>query len=249
MTAFMASVRNVAEARVALAGGADIVDIKEPGCGALGAVAPHEVAAIVAAAGARAPTSATIGDLMLEPTVIAEAVRRTAQTGVSVVKIGLFPGDLAGCLRSFERLLQDVTLAAVLFADALPARPLPALLADLASAGVRGVVFDTAGKTQGGLPDLMETGRLARVVSEARALGLFVGLAGSLKPRDIPALCAFEPDILGFRGALCDDGRAGMLSPERIRDVRQRIPRNGTTQTRVHDMLAVVKRCHSGEDA
>lgn len=249
MTAFMASVRNVAEARLALAGGADIVDVKEPERGALGAVALQEVAAIVAAVGARAPTSATIGDLMLEPIAIAEAVRRTAQTGVSVVKIGLFPGDLAGCLRSFEQLSRDVALVAVLFADALPAPPLPVLMAGLANAGVRGVVFDTAGKTQGGLLDVMKAGRLARVVSEARALGLFVGLAGSLKPPDIPVLCALEPDILGFRSALCDDGRAGPLSPLRIRDVRQRIPRNGTTQTRVHDMLAVLKRCHSGEDA
>ena len=38
MTALLASVRSVAEAELALAGGADVIDLKDPSQGALGAL-------------------------------------------------------------------------------------------------------------------------------------------------------------------------------------------------------------------
>ncbi|MEX0885938.1 MAG: (5-formylfuran-3-yl)methyl phosphate synthase, partial [Phycisphaeraceae bacterium] len=39
----LVSVRNVAEARAAMAGGADVIDIKEPAAGALGAASPTTI--------------------------------------------------------------------------------------------------------------------------------------------------------------------------------------------------------------
>src|SRR5712691_8352699 len=47
MTKFLASVRDVSEAEIALAAGADIIDLKEPARGALGAVEPAIIAAAV----------------------------------------------------------------------------------------------------------------------------------------------------------------------------------------------------------
>ena len=47
MTQFLASVRDVSEAAIALAAGADIVDLKEPSRGALGAVEPATIAAVL----------------------------------------------------------------------------------------------------------------------------------------------------------------------------------------------------------
>ena len=44
---------------------------------------------------------------------------------------------------------------------------------------------------------------LAGYIASAKAEGLTVGLAGSLKARHVPSLVAFAPDLLGFRGALC----------------------------------------------
>ncbi len=47
MTLFLASVRDAAEAEMAIGAGADIIDLKDPGQGALGALAPDTIAACV----------------------------------------------------------------------------------------------------------------------------------------------------------------------------------------------------------
>ena len=66
MTALLASVRSADEAFDAADAGAELIDLKEPGAGALGGVAIGDIARIVRALRARyavRPISATIGDL------------------------------------------------------------------------------------------------------------------------------------------------------------------------------------------
>ncbi|MFO1092588.1 MAG: (5-formylfuran-3-yl)methyl phosphate synthase [Planctomycetaceae bacterium] len=59
----LVSVRNADEAIAALAGGADIIDVKEPRRGPLGMADANIVADIVACAGDRAPVSAALGEV------------------------------------------------------------------------------------------------------------------------------------------------------------------------------------------
>ncbi|MGA9604781.1 MAG: (5-formylfuran-3-yl)methyl phosphate synthase, partial [Methyloceanibacter sp.] len=121
MTRFLASVRDVAEAEMALAAGADIVDLKDPAKGALGALASDAIASCVAAIACRAELSATVGDLEMEPATVLSAVRATAATGVGYVKLGLFPGvDARGCLGLLAEQARGVRLILVIFADASP---------------------------------------------------------------------------------------------------------------------------------
>ncbi len=55
-------------------------------------------------------------------------------------------------------------------------------------------------------------------IASAKAEGLVVGLAGSLKAKHVPSLVALAPDLLGFRGALCHGGdRSQALDPVRLR--------------------------------
>ena len=91
--------------------------------------------------------------------------------------------------------------------------------------GFTGAMIDTANKAGGDLPQLMAENAIARFTEEARSHGLLVGLAGSLKLDDIPALLPHETDYLGFRGALCDGHQRGSrLSPAAISTVRAEIP-------------------------
>src|ERR1700758_3746331 len=67
MIRMLASVRNLDEARDAAGAGADLIDLKEPGAGALGAVSAPQIARIVHSLRAeypRLPISAAIGDLL-----------------------------------------------------------------------------------------------------------------------------------------------------------------------------------------
>ena len=85
----LVSVVSAAEARVALAGGADIIDVKDPREGALGAPSPRTLAEVVAAVDGAAPVSVALGDLPDLPHTAALAARGAAACGVDYVKLGL----------------------------------------------------------------------------------------------------------------------------------------------------------------
>jgi len=224
MTLLLASVRNEAEAEIAVGAGADIVDLKDPGRGALGALDLKSIEVCVRAVGGRVPVSATIGDLPLEEKVVSTAVLTTAARGVDYVKLGLFPdGDAVRCLNGLTGLAAKIRLIVVLFADALPEIDAVGLAARI---GASGIMFDTLGKSGAALPDLISPRMLADFLAAARARGMTVGLAGSLKARHVPDLLALGPDLLGFRGALCRAGeRDKSLDKARLAAVRALIPR------------------------
>ena len=96
MTALLASVRSSAEALDAAHAGAELIDLKEPGAGALGGVAVDEIARIVRALRAQYPVkpiSATIGDLPTDAfDEIAARVIEVNAAGVDYVKVGVTPG-------------------------------------------------------------------------------------------------------------------------------------------------------------
>jgi uncharacterized protein (UPF0264 family) len=228
----LASVTSEAEARLAAAGGADLIDCKDPTAGALGAL-PHEVVArIRAAVPAHVPVSATIGDLAAEPEPVLAAARAMAATGCDIVKIGVFPGgDARATIAHLGRqLASQVPLVAVLIADA----PLDgALVPALGEAGFAGVMLDTAAKDGRTLLDHRAPDALRTFIADAHTAGLFAGLAGSLRLAQVPELLALEPDVLGFRGALCRaSDRQSALDAAALAAVRRTIPHaTGRTPT------------------
>lgn len=216
----LASVATLGEAELALGAGADLIDLKDPAAGALGAWPLTGLAAAVALVAGRRPVSATVGDLPPEPSVLAAAARATAATGVDIVKLGFFPGadhrDLAQALAPTAR--GGIRLVAVLMADTAP----DLTVADsLAAAGFFGVMLDTADKASGGLLRHQPVHDLARFVADAQAHGLRVGLAGSLRLEDVAVLTPLGPDFLGFRGALCHAGRGSAMDGQRLSELRR----------------------------
>lgn len=220
MTRLLASVGNAREAAMALAGGADIIDLKEPANGALGAVLPEVQKDVVQLVAGRCPVSATVGDLPLIPGTLSQAIQATAKTGVDIVKVGL-PGleQHRECLKVLSDCArQGIQIVAVLFAEQEP--PLR-LLDELAGAGCFGVMLDTADKTAGNLCSINSPASLSIFVRHARELGLMSGLAGSLTVDHIGPLLGLNSDFLGFRGALCESGtRTGPLSVKALARLR-----------------------------
>ncbi len=222
MTALLASVTDPEEALLAAQAGVDLIDLKNPREGALGALPARHIQNIAKAIEGHC-LSATIGDLPLHPEEISAAVQATGELGVDYVKIGLFPGgDLEEVLTALKPLTKRFSLVAVLFADYLIALP---LIETLAETGFKGVMLDTAHKEKGSLTHIRHLDFLRRFITLAQHHGLLTGLAGSLKLEDIPRLLPLAPDYLGFRGALCQTGeRTQRLEPQRLAKIRAAIP-------------------------
>jgi len=236
MTRLLASVTSVEEAELVLRAGADIVDLKDPALGALGALSLTRIRAIVETVDGRRPVSATVGDLPADPDLIARAVNDTAATGVDFVKVGLFePEYFDQCLHALAyHAATGVRLVAVLFADR---PPYPDVVARVADAGLKGVMLDTADKTGGGLRRHLSMTELSAFVAAARARGLLTGLAGSLRMADIGPLLAADADYLGFRTALCGGhARTDAVDPAAVAAIRACLPRTGHYETINIDM-------------
>ena len=222
MTGMLASVENLTEARQVLESGVDIIDLKSPSDGSLGALPLETVREIVHVIGGQRPLSATIGDLIMEPQRVFEAVEAMAGTGVDYVKIGLFPGgDWWQTIIGLSPLSKRVRLVAVLFGDLSPGLM---QIAQLAEAGFSAAMLDTLDKRGGSLTQVCSLGYLRDFVAEAKAYGMLCGLAGSLRQVDIPLLLTLNPDYLGFRGALClRDDRTASLDVNAVRNIRSMI--------------------------
>ena len=234
MTQMLASVTSVEEALLALELGADIIDLKNPHDGALGALPLATLASIVIAIDGRRTVSATIGDAPDDAARIAQKVVATAATGVDIVKIGIATSrsqltfwqgkaDLAGPRPATGAGPEPAStrLVAVLFAD--KAFDL-AWIDALAERGFYGVMLDTADKRAGGLRSHCDDAQLRNFVQRAHSKHLMCGLAGSLRLDDIAPLLALSPDYLGFRGALCrNTSRTDQLDADAFRAVRARI--------------------------
>ncbi len=221
MTAMLASVRNLAEANLVVEAGCDWLDLKDPQAGALGAVTLTIAREIVQCHAGTLPISATIGDCWATPEVIPGRVAALAQLGIEYVKVGVFARDLARDLAA--QLHQAVSrvphLLAVCFAEDPPSA---AQVAQLAAFGLRGVMLDTAEKSRGSLASLLAPVKIREFVAAARAHGLLVGLAGSLRRQDIPLMLTYGADYLGFRGALCaGHARESSLDLQAVREVRE----------------------------
>ncbi|TJV88276.1 MAG: dihydroneopterin aldolase, partial [Mesorhizobium sp.] len=215
MTRMLASVTGVDEAEIALSGGVDIVDLKDPKAGALGAVSTQTIRRTISFIAGRAPVSAVCGDLPMEPETIRAKAEEIAATGVDYVKIGFFPSaNAAACAAALEPLAARTKLIAVLFADLAPDFE---LLPKFAKHRFHGAMVDTAKKANGRLLDHLPPERIPGFIDRAKSLALIVGLSGSLEAPDIPRLLPFAPDFLGFRGALCGhSGRVGSISAEAV---------------------------------
>ena len=213
----LVSVANAADASAALAGGADVIDAKNPLAGALGPVSADVLREIHATvAGARLVTAA-IGDASDE-TEIERAAGTFAAAGAALVKVG-FAGirnasRIETLIRAAVRGARAPTgVVAVAYADA---QPVGAFVDVAARAGAMAVLLDTADKSGPGLRGLMTPTTLARWVAEAHEAGLLVALAGKLIAEDLSFVRDAGADIAGVRGAACDGGRAGRVSSERV---------------------------------
>jgi uncharacterized protein (UPF0264 family) len=226
----LVSVSSANEASAALAGGADIIDAKDPLAGSLGPVTAGVLGEIHAAVAGLRLVTAALGDVTHEAET-ERAATAFCSSGAALVKIG-FVG--ISDPRRVEALTHAAVrgaraggagrsgVVAVAYADADRVGSLPvARFADLAArAGASGLLLDTADKAGPGLRGLILQGALEAWVSEAHEAGLLVALAGKLGPDDLAFVRDAGADIAGVRGAACEGGRAGRVSADRVAVLR-----------------------------
>ncbi len=218
----LTSVRNVVEAEAALAGGAALIDIKEPDRGALGRAQDDVIADIVRSVAGRRPVSAALGELL-------EGLALPPVGGLSFVKWGLAgaaKSDWRGALARLQK-HSGPKVVVVAYADwqCALAPPLEEVVAFACQAPGNVLLIDTCCKdaarlSLGRRPTLLDwlaVDEVAAICGRCRRAGVRIALAGSLAAEQIAMLLPTAPDWFAIRGAVCEAGeRGGQVQRERV---------------------------------
>ncbi|QDT15578.1 (5-formylfuran-3-yl)methyl phosphate synthase [Alienimonas californiensis] len=243
------SVRDAAEARAALAGGADVIDVKEPARGSLGRADEAvwaEVAALCGETGdsSRAAVSVALGEAAERPSLLQTPLIppgvRWAKLGLS----GLLPADAPpgrtpqwawdwlDARFQYEAIAAEgrtFQWVAVAYADhAACGAPAPeAVLEEAVAAGCVALLVDTFHKDGRGLFAHLPDERLTTLGEQARRRGLTFALAGSLALEDLPRALGCGAEIVAVRGAACDGDRTGRISEAKVRALKSVLASGG----------------------
>ncbi len=223
MAKLLVSVRSIDEAHAALAGGADIIDIKEPRRGPLGRAQSIVWSNVRAALPRAMPVSVALGELSEWQDALPHGLTSTSWEGIAYCKIGLAgaSADWAERWRALgDRLAQWNSFRArwvsVVYLDWRSAgapSPETVIAAAQSIEACDGILFDTWDKSRHTVIGPEST----PLVALARDSGLFVALAGSIDVRAIERLANLDPDIFAVRGSACrDSDRLGCVDAERV---------------------------------
>ncbi|MEV0449212.1 (5-formylfuran-3-yl)methyl phosphate synthase [Streptomyces sp. NPDC050600] len=206
----------------------DIVDVKKPDEGSLGANFPWVIREIRDAVPAEKPVSATVGDVPYKPGTVAQAALGAVVSGATYIKVGLYgcttPEQGIDVMRAVVRAVKDHSPTALVvasgYADAHRVGCVnPLALPDIAArSGADAAMLDTAIKDGTRLFDHVPPAICAEFVRRSHDSGLLAALAGSVRQEDLGPLTRMGTDIVGVRGAVCEGGdrNAGRIRPDLV---------------------------------
>jgi len=238
---------NEKEASEAIAGGADIIDVKNPLEGPLGANFPWVIKRIREITPKNIQVSCTLGEVPNLPGSIALAALGAASLGVDYIKVGLGGFKTAHeaiCFleninRAAKECNPNIKLVAAGYADAERACTLdPMIVPEIASkAGVDVAMLDTAVKDDKNLFDFLTSQQLAKFVSFSHKFGLEAALAGSLKKQDLLLVYSLGADIAGARGAACTNNNRvkGQITEKQVRELVETLKQAERQANRLRD--------------
>lgn len=233
----LVSPRDVEEAKAVIRGKADIVDVKNPKEGSLGANFPWVIKAIkelvIAEGGNGMELSAAIGDFDFKPGTASLAALAAVSVGADYVKVGLFKITtseqaielLEGVVRAVKDYDPAKKVVAAFYSDYKRINSIsPFEITEIGKAvNIDVSMVDTGIKDCRSTLEFLGEDELRTFVAESKALGLDTALAGALTFDDLPAIKAINPDILGVRGMVCGGDRNSNVRAELVTELRRRV--------------------------
>ncbi len=226
---FLATVVSASEALV-LRDIADIIDIKDPSKGPLGAPEPSTVSEVIEALGGHTQVSVALGDAGADVAKSVTMAKTMVNTGADFVKLAI--ADISHQL-AVDTLLAirdsipvNVKLVAVAYADAPKNFISPVKLPTIAAAsGADGILIDTCMKNGNTLFDICAVSELKAVLDDAEKRGLMTALAGSLDINSLDIVVEIMPNFVGFRSAITTSGDRGSIGVdvEKAGKIKKRI--------------------------
>ena len=220
------------EAVEAIEGGADIVDVKNPKEGSLGANFPWVIKDIRGLTPDDLLVSATLWDVPYKPGTVSLAAMGALVSGADYIKVGLYGTKnydeavevMTNVVKAVKDVNSDVIVVASGYADAhrvgaISPWDIPKVARD---SGSDLAMIDTAVKDGKTLFDYFTIEDCENFVNEAHGYGLKVALAGSVKKDQLKPLYDVGTDVVGLRGAACvgGDRNTGHIDRSAVKELK-----------------------------
>ncbi len=204
MTGFLASIKNIDEAKKISNAKIDIVDLKNVDDGALGFVG-LDIINKAKQTLQNHKISVTLGNNRNpnNPETVS-ILSKIINQKIEYIKIGLFDKTM---IDEHKLLLEKFSFTqtkpiCVLFADKTFDLD---IMRDLINMGYQGIMIDTVNKDSKSMTEILKPSEIKKFISINKKNKTLCGLSGSLKISDINNLKRYNPDFLGFRGQLCSN--------------------------------------------
>lgn len=228
------SPKSLQEAVEAVRGGADIIDVKNPREGALGANFPWVIREVKKVVPSSKKLSATIGDVPDLPGTCSLASLGAATSGADIIKVGLLgPKSVEKAIYLMKKVVKSVKgydpkkqVVAAGYADAHRVGAIEPMKIPKVAAAAKAdfAMLDTAIKDGKRLFDHLSNSQLLDFVAMSHNLGLKAALAGQIKKQDIKTLCDLGVDVIGVRSAVCIGDRVnGTISRKLVKELKDHI--------------------------
>ena len=207
---------NTEEAQEAILGGADIIDVKNPKEGSLGANFPWVIKSIRELTPEDMLVSATLGDVPYKPGTVSLAAAGAVVSGADYIKVGLYGTRnykeacevMENVVKTVKDFNDNILVVASGYADAhrvgaVDPMEIPRIAAD---SGADLAMVDTAVKDGKTLFDFLDENAISRFTQDTHDRGLKNALAGSIKEEQLKTLYDLGCDVVGIRGAACTGG-------------------------------------------
>jgi len=224
------SVRSLEEVSPAMKGGADIIDLKNPNEGSLGAAFPWIIKEL-RNFNKNMKLSVAIGDMPNLPGTASLSALGAASCGADIIKVGLLGPQsvedgiflLKQVVKAVKNYDPGILVVGAGYADSRNYNGIDPMKIPIIckSADADFAMLDTLSKEGKTLFNFLNLTELESFVNEGHKLGLLCALAGSLKIEHIKTIHKLGTDVIGFRGAVCsgNNRKSGVVTLERVQKI------------------------------
>ncbi len=205
-TNLLISLRKLDELSEEIINEVDILDLKDPLNGSIGAWDLQDIKKVICRFKKQIEISATLGDIFINDKFLIK-LKQFDKLNLDYIKFGLLSMNIKNLFDKIKFLGErqfKTKLVCVVFVDICNHFNLVYKKLDLFDeCGIKYIMLDTYDKNNGDLLSFCNISKLDKFISKCKKFDIKIGLAGSLKETHIPLMMKLKPNILGFRSAIC----------------------------------------------
>ncbi len=213
-TNFLVSFQNLQETTNEIIERIDILDLKNPSLGSIGAWKISNIKKAISLYKSKVKISATLGDIFCNQEFI-KNIEKFDCLNLDFIKFGLLSKSLDNLFQKIDIISLrkfKTDLVCVVFVDKKGHLELVSNNLELLNTnGIDFLLLDTFKKNECNLLSYCNFTVLKNFIFECKRYGIHVGLAGRLNENHLPSLIPFQPNVIGFRSAVCSSNKRDSL--------------------------------------